>query len=88
MYLRECGAGRELVAMVPALRHPNRVNTAERSHEKLLRSFQRMRLDDRKWATAMADPYFLPALLARLARRCARRSRVMYGRMAAKGGAR
>jgi hypothetical protein len=88
MFMRECGAGHELVCMVPSLRHPNRVSERERLQRKAERSLQRLRTDDRKWAAAMADPWTLPAMLHRLARRAARRSRVMYARIARSGGVR
>lgn len=89
MFVRECGAGHELVAMVPALRHHNRVSAAERAHGRAVRTFQRLRHEDRRWAAAMADPLTLPTTLRRLAARAARRSRVMYARIARTiGGAR
>lgn len=79
--------GRDFVCELPSLRHRNRLSEQERAHEKMVRAFQRMRLDDRKWADAMARPLTPAEVLRRLAARCARRSRVMYGRMA-KGGVR
>lgn len=82
-------SAREFVCEFPgAARHCNRIAERERAHEKLVRSFQRMRTDDRRWASAIASPWTLPAAVRRLAFRCARRSKVMYGRMAAKGGVR
>ena len=90
MFVRELGnGGSELVAMVPALRHHNRVSAAERAHERAVRTLQRLRHEDWRWASAMSDPSTLPAALRRMSARCARRSRVMYARIARTiGGAR
>lgn len=88
MILRECGAGREFVAMIPPMRHPNRLAEAERQQLRAERTFQRMRSEDRRWASALASPMTLPAAVRKLAARCARRSRVMYARLSRIGGVR
>ena len=85
MILRECGAGREFVAMIPPMRHPNRLAEAERQQLRAERTFQRMRSEDRRWASALASPMTLPAAVRKLAARCAR---VMYARLARIGGVR
>lgn len=88
MFVRECGAGHELVCITPPLRHPNRLAERERQQRKAERTFQRMRHEDRLWAAEAANPWALPAAIRKLAARCARRSRVMYARIAKSGGAR
>lgn len=80
--------GRDFVCELPNLRHPNRVAELERQQAKAERSLQRKQRDDWRWARLQLNPFALPAAVERLRVRTARRSRVMYGRIAKMGGVR
>lgn len=86
----EHAGARSLVCSLPVVRHPNRLAEMERRYEKAARSLQRKQRDDWRWAQATVSTLTLPAELRSLSKRCARRARVMYGRIAkmAFGGAR
>lgn len=81
--------GFDYVAMTATpMRHRNRLSELERQQAKAERSLQRKQRDDWRWARLQLNPFALPAAVERLRVRTARRSRVMYGRIAKMGGVR